>query len=437
MRLLTGLAIKALFLGLLATIGVAQAAVEPLDRIVAVVNDDIIAETELNQRLELVRQQLLAQNLQLPGEDKLRKQVLERMIIDRLQLQLAARNNIEIDDETLNANLRGVAEQNNMSLEEFRQVLEKEGQSYAALREELRDQLRIRRLRQQMVGSRINVSEQEIDNLLANMAASGNSSREYRLAHILIPAPEAASPQELAQARAKAESVLAQLREGADFARTAVAVSAGQQALEGGDLGWRKQGQLPTLFADVVQDMQPGQISDLIQSASGFHIIKLVDVRGEENHVITQTHVRHILIKPSEMLPASEVQARLTQLRERLEAGEDFATLARSHSEDKVSAARGGDLGWMNPGELVPRFEEAMKQLQPGEISRPVQTQFGWHIIQVLERRQHDSTQEQARAKARELLRQRKGDEELEIWLRRLRDEAYVEYRLEDERDEL
>ncbi|RRQ23109.1 peptidylprolyl isomerase [Thiohalobacter thiocyanaticus] len=419
-----------LFLGLLLGLPV-QAAAQALNRIVAVVNDDVILASELEDKVRLVRSQLAQQDTQAPDPAQLERQVLERLIMERLQLQVAERNNIEVDDETLNANLRNIAAQNGVSLTEFRQTLESEGMDYAAFREELRNQIMINRLRQQTVINRIDISDQEVDNLLASQTAWSDQTRDYHLGHILIATPEAAAPEQIQAAEREAGEVLERLRGGADFSETAVAVSESETALEGGDLGWRKAAQLPSLFADVVRDMQPGEISDLIRSPSGFHIIKLIEVRGDERHVITQSRVRHILLQPDEMLSESGVRLRIEQLRDRLETGADFADLARSHSTDKVSASNGGDLGWVNPGDMVPEFEEAMNRLEPGEISEPVQTRFGWHLIQVLERRERDSTDDYQRSRAREMIRQRKTDEEMELWLRRLRDESYIEYRLE------
>lgn len=419
-----------LFLGLLLGLP-AQAAAQALNRIVAVVNDDVILASELEDKVRLVRSQLAQQDTQPPDPAQLERQVLERLIMERLQLQVAERNNIEVDDETLNANLRNIAAQNGVSLTEFRQTLEREGMDYVAFREELRSQIMISRLRQQTVINRIDVSDQEVDNLLASQTAWSDQTRDYHLGHILIATPEAASPEQIRAAEREAGEVLEKLRSGADFSETAVAVSESETALEGGDLGWRKAAQLPSLFADVVRDMQPGEISDLIRSPSGFHIIKLIDVRGDERHVITQSRVRHILLQPDEMLSEAGVRVRIQQLRDRLETGADFAELARSHSTDKVSASNGGDLGWVNPGDMVPEFQEAMNKLEPGEISEPVQTRFGWHLIQVLERRQRDSTDDYQRSRAREMIRERKTDEEMELWLRRLRDESYIEYRLE------
>ncbi|MBI5461780.1 MAG: peptidylprolyl isomerase [Gammaproteobacteria bacterium] len=407
-------------------------AAEELNRIVAVVNDDVVLENELEAKLSIVREQLRAQNTALPDEKILRQQVLERVIVDQLQLQLAASNNIQIDDETLTGNLRNIAEQNNMNLDQFRATLEREGHDFNAFREEIRNQIAIARLHQQMVGNRINVTEQEVDTLLANEKTWGGAEKEYHLGHILIAVPDGASPEQLREAQRKADDTVAALRGGADFAGTAVSVSAGQTALQGGDLGWRKAGQLPTVMAEIINGMHAGEIADPVRAAGGFHIVKLIEMRGEGRQVVTQTHVRHILLTADELLPESEVPSRLEQLRERLVGGEDFAALARSHSKDKVSASKGGDLGWVNPGDLVPQFEDAMKTLKVNEISQPVETRFGWHIIQVLERREHDSTVELKRNQARDLIRKRKTDEELALWLRRLRDEAYVEYRTEE-----
>ncbi len=421
-------------LGLLALAlasGMARATPRLLDRIVAVVNDDVILQSELDDRVREIRQRLEQRKTRLPPLPQLRRQVLDRLVLERLQLQLADHNHIDVSDETLNATLRNLAAQNGMTLEQFRDALERQGQSYPAFRREIRREIRLRRLHQQMVGNRIDVTDQEIDQFLASHD-SDFDRREYHLAHILIPVPEAASPEQIEAAKKKATRILSQLRKGADFAHTAVAESAGRKALEGGDLGWLKGRRLPSLFAQAVRTMKPGDISDLIRSPSGFHIIQLLGVRGGERHLVTQTHVRHILLKPDALQDSQRVRLRLQQLRQRILAGDDFATLAKAHSEDKVSAAKGGDLGWVGPGDLVPAFEQAMARLKPGEISPPVHTRFGWHIIQVLARRQHDSTRDFKRSQAREILRKRKFENELELWLRRLRDEAYVEYRLED-----
>jgi len=326
-----------------------------------------------------------------------------------------------------------MARQNDMSLSEFREVLEQDGYEYVAFREQFRDQITINRVRRQMVDNRIEVSEQEVDNLLATTSSFNNQNREYHLAHILVSTPEAASPEQVQAAKARAQDILARLRSGTDFGQIATAESDGQQALEGGNLGWRKNGQLPSFFTDVVVELKPGEISDPIRSPSGFHIIKLVATRGgEERHLIKQTRARHILLRPDALVPEQQVQTRIARLRERMAQGEDFAVLARAHSQDPGSGSKGGDLGWVTPGQMVPEFEQVMDELAPGEISKPVKSRFGWHLIQVQERRQQDDTEEHRRNSARESIRQRKADEQLEIWLRRLRDESYVEYHLDD-----
>ncbi len=404
---------------------------QPLNRIVAVVNDDVILESELIQRTRLVTENLSEQQTRLPPAQQLERQVLERIIVERLQLQLADQNNIQVDDETLNASLRQVAQQNGMTLTEFREVLEAENGGYAAFRDDFRNQIRINRLRQQMVGNRINITEQEVDNLLASQTAFGDQGLTYRLGHILVATPEAASPEEIQAASRKVQTLLERLQQGADFAQTAVAESDGQNALQGGDLGWRSAAQLPSLFAEPIRNMKAGEVSEPIRSPSGFHIIKLFEIKGDERRIVKQTHARHILITPDQLISNAGALERLLQLKNRIEGGEDFATLARSHSHDKVSASKGGDLGWVNPGDLVPPFEEAMDKLSVNQLSEPVRSQFGWHLIQVLERRSHDSTADFQRAQARDLIRKRKTDEELELWLRRLRDEAYVEYRID------
>ncbi len=405
----------------------------PLNHIVATVNDDVILQSELDKRMRVVVEQLEKQHAQLPPQTVLEKQVLDRLIIENLQLQMAERSGIRIDDDTLNKNLQEMAAQNKMTLDQFRQVLEKEGYDYVAFREEFRNQLTMNRIRQQMVDNRVEVTDQEVDNLLANAAAFNDQNREYHLAHILVSVPEAASPEQVQAAQQRVDDMLKRLRTGADFAQVAIAESDGQQALTGGDLGWRKTGQLPSFFSDVVGQLQKGQISDPIRSPSGFHLIKIVDVRGDERHIIEQTHVRHILLHADALTSDEDVKVRIQQLRDRIEQGEDFATLARANSQDPGSGGKGGDLGWVTPGQMVPEFEKAMDALQIGEVSQPVKSRFGWHLLQVLDRRERDNTDDFRRTRARESIRQRKTDEELEIWLRRLRDEAYVEYHLDNQ----
>ncbi len=421
------------FLFIFLVIPFAALADEPLNRIVATVNDDVIMQSELDSRMAMVVTQLEQQHAQLPREEALKKQVLDRLIIENLQLQMAERSGIRIDDDTLNKSLLAMAKQNNMTLDQFRQVLEKDGFDYVAFREQFRNQLTMTRVRQQMVDNRVEVTEQEVDNLLANAASFNDQNREYHLAHILVSVPEAASPEQIQAAQQRVDDILERLRGGADFSQVAIAESDGQQALTGGDLGWRKTGQLPSFFSDVVGQLQKGQISDPIRSPSGFHLIKIVDIRGDDRHIIEQTKVRHILLRPDALASEDEVKIRIQQLHERIAQGEDFATLARANSQDPGSGSEGGDLGWVTPGQMVPEFEKAMDSLAIGEVSEPVKSRFGWHLIQVQDRREHDNTEDYQRTRARESIRQRKTDEELEIWLRRLRDESYVEYHLDDQ----
>jgi len=401
-----------------------------LERIVAVVNDDVIVQTELDKRMQTVLAQLQQQQTQPPPRDVLEKQVLERLVLSRLQLEQATQRGIRVDDTTVNQALRQIAARNGLSLTEFREILAGDGYDFAGFREDIRNELALKQLRERQIGNRIKVTDREVDNLLATQAIQQSGNDQYWLGHILIAVPEAPSPEEIAEIRAEADSVLAQLEGGTDFQQMAVAVSDGQQALEGGDLGWRRANELPSLFADAVLHMKPGDISDLIRSPSGFHIVTLLDVRRSETHIITQTQARHILIQPNELTSVRDARIRLEQLRERITNGDDFAELARSHSSDNSSAVNGGDLGWINPGDVVPQFQAAMDRLSPGEISEPFESTFGWHIVQVLGRRDRDSTEDVRRAKAKEAIRQRKLDDEVQAWLRRLRDEAYVEYRL-------
>jgi peptidyl-prolyl cis-trans isomerase SurA len=401
-----------------------------LDSIVAIVNDDIIVRSELEERLGQLVAELRQKGTQLPSRAILERQVLERLILVKLQVEAATQAGIQITDDMLAQALANIARENNMTLEQFHQALAAEGISFRTFREDLRDQLIISRLHNQQVTARIVVTDQEVEAFLAKASANGSQRADYHLLHILIATPEGASAQQIATAQAQAQRLVARIREGADFRETALAESDGRQALEGGDLGWRPADQLPSLFADRLTEMERGEITDPIRNASGFHIIKLEDYTGGERHIITQTHARHILINTNEITSDQDANIRLDQLRQRIEGGDDFANLARSHSDDKGSAIKGGDLGWVNPGDLVPRFEEQMNLLQPNEVSMPFRTRFGWHIVQVLERREHDNTEEVIRAKARNTIRDRKANEESELFVRRLRDEAYIEIRL-------
>ncbi len=403
-----------------------------LDRIVAVVENDIIMQSELETKLRTVVGQMQQQGIQLPSSSVLETQVLERMILIIIQLQRAEETGIRVDDETLNRTISNIAAENKVSLSQFRDILEKDGFNYEQFRENIRNEIIISRLRQRQVDNRISISSKEIDNALSNMEFQGKTETEYQLSHILISLPEAPTPDEEEQARLVATKVLEDLKAGQDFAMMASTYSDGQRALEGGDLGWRKKNEIPTLFSTQIASMEKGDISDLIKSSSGFHIVKLADVRSSEKHIITQTNARHILIKLDELTTADDARVRLDQLKTRIEGGDDFEVLAKSHSDDTVSAADGGNLGWSSPGRMVPKFEEVMDQLEIGEISQPFDTQFGWHLLQVLDRREHDDTENVRRTKASEAIRRRKSEEAHQNWLRHLRDEAYVEYRLNE-----
>lgn len=409
----------------------AAPAVQAIDRVIAVVDDDVITQNELDKRMQTIRQQLARSKTPAPPEQVLRRQLLERMILDRIQIALAQRIGIRVDDENLNQIIANIAAQNRMSLDEFRAALQRDGIAFADFREEIRNEVIVTRLRAAQVDNRVTVTPQEVKNWLESRAAKDQNT-EYHLAQILISLPEAASPEQVQAARSRAEDVLTKLRGGADFREVAAAYSGDQQALEGGDLGWRRTAQLPTFLADHVIDMKPGELSDIIRSTSGFHVIKLIEKRGEERHVVRQVHARHILIRTDAVTSDAVAKTRLERLRQRILAGEDFAALARANSDDKGSGSQGGDLGWANPGTYVPEFEAALSQLAVGATSDVFRSQFGWHIVQLLGYRNHDDTEDVRSAQAQEALRRRKIEEEQQNWLRRLRDEAYVEYRLDE-----
>lgn len=402
----------------------------PLDQIVAVVDDEIILESELAEMEVNVRQQLRERGSSLPSADMLRRQVLERLVMQKIQLQHAERIGIRVGEEALNAALRQIADNNQMTLREFRDALEAEGFSFAEFRESIREEMLIGRLRKSEVEDRVIVSEREVDNFLATVARQqGNSETSYLVQHILISLPDAAEPEQVQAAQARLDQVLSLLNDGAEFAEVAAGYSDGQTALDGGSLGWRTEAEIPSLFVEYVTNMQVGQISDPVRAGSGFHLIRLADEKSEETFLVRQTRSSHILIQANELLTDEDASARLEQLRERIVNGEDFAELARANSDDTGSAIDGGSLGWASPGVMVPEFEEVMDALAPGELSHVFQSRFGWHLIKVHERREQNMADEFRRNQARETLRQRKIEEEMESWMRALRDEAYVEYR--------
>jgi len=403
---------------------------QELDRIVAIVDEEAISHSELASEISTIVMQLRQQGTPLPSMDILEKQVLERLIIKHLKKQIATRNNIIIDDETLNNALNNIAEQNNLSLAQLKSVLEKDGMDFNAYRESIRHEILHARLRQRHVDSRINITTNEVDQFLAKQKQTGAEEEEFRLGHILVSLPEGASPSEIEEARNEGQTLLDKLASGEDFAQLAISESDGQLALTGGDLGWRKLGEIPTLFASAVSKMKKQDVSQLIRSPSGFHIIKLVDVKSGERHVVKQINARHILIKTNELIDEELARKKLLELKSRIEQGDDFGELAKSHSDDTGSAAKGGDLGWAGPGQMVPPFEKAMNETKTGIITEPFQTRFGWHILEVLGHRNHDDTDQFKRNNARQQLFERKSTEEEELWLRRMRDEAYVDIRL-------
>ncbi len=410
-----------------------QAAAEPVevDRIVAVVGDEVITQVELRARLQSALQQLRRQGTPLPPQAELEKQMLERLIIDRAQMQHAKQSGIRIDDLQLDQGIGRIAAGNKMTQQQFRQALEKDGLEYARFREEIRGEMVIARLREREVDSRLTISDGEIDNFLAGQDAT--TGEEYQLAHILLRAPEGASPEQLQKLRLRAEQALKRARAGENFAQLAAAFSDAPDALSGGDLGWRSPDRLPVLYADALTRLQPGEVGEVLRSSAGFHILKLVAKRGGKvNVAVRQTKARHILIRSSEVVSESEAKRKLEIVRERIQHGADFAEQARLYSHDG-SAANGGELGWLNPGDTVPEFERAMDALKPGELSAVVQSPFGMHLIQVLERRERDMSEERQRAIARQAIRERKLDEAYQDWLRQLRDRTYVENRLEEQ----
>ena len=410
----------------------ATPAVVPLDRVIVVVNDEALTQWDLNEERRVFLEQLKASNITPPPSDVLDKQVLQRLIIERALLQYAKQSGIRVDDTTVERTILRVAQENKLSPEEFRKVLEKEHIPYANYRDDLRRQIIIQRVREREVDSKVMVTDAEVDNYLATVASQAGGDSEYHLSHIYITVPEQATPAVVDASRKRAEAALAEIKAGKSFGEVAATFSAAPDASSGGDLGWRTSARLPTVFADVVRTLKPGEVSGILRSPAGFHIVKLLDIRSHNQPtIVEQTHARHILIKVDESTSEAEAKARIERLRERLIAGAKFEDVARANSED-ASAAKGGDLGWLSPGDTVPDFEHAMDKLKVGEISEPVRSPFGWHLIEVLGRRKEDITKEREREQARQAIRQRKSDEQWEEFIRQLRDRTYVEYKTDD-----
>lgn len=404
----------------------------PVDRIVAVVNDEVITQNDLNDRVALVARQFQRQGGQLPPADVLSRQILERMINDLVQIQLAKETGIRVDDATLDRTIARIAQENKLSVGDFRAAIERDGIKYPRFREDIRHEIIVARLREREVENAVVVTDAEIETELAREARDKTADTEFRLAHILVLVPQQASPEQIEARRVRALQALSELRRGTDFAKVAATYSDAPDAMQGGSLGWRPAGRLPTLFLDALERMQAGDVSDILRSPNGFHMVKLLEKRGRAAPAgVQQTNVRHILLRAREGLSESEARERLRRLRERIVTGTDFAEIAKLHSED-ASAQKGGDLGWVAPGDTVPEFERAMNDLKEGEVSEPIQTPFGWHLVQVVQRRSDELSDERKKAAARQAIRARKADEAYQDWLRQIRDRAFVENRYDE-----
>ena len=420
-----------LLLSLVIAPPLAQAAsLEELDSIVAVVNKDVIVRSELEREIVLALPEMREKGAEMPPRAELERKVLERMIEKRLQMQEAQRVGIKVEDGALTQAMEGIAQRNNLTLEELQTALGASGIRFEDFREDTRSQMIMSQLQAREVIKNITVTEPEIKRFLARESDSLIERTDVRLSHILVAVPETASGEEQEQARKKAQAIVAKLRAGGDFGQVARAESQGQQTQEGGDLGWFAMADVPSLAQEVSRSLAKGEVSNPLRSPSGFHIIQVTDIKGSGPAVISQTKARHILIRTNEVVSDDDARIRLEQLRMRLVGGDDFANLARANSDDTGSALKGGDLGWLSPGDTVPQFEAAMNELAPNQISQPFKSSFGWHIVQVNERRSQDTTEELMQLKAKQKLRERKADEAVKQWLRKLRDEAYIEDRL-------
>ena len=404
----------------------------PLDRVIAVVNDEALTQYELDEQKRIVLTQMRASNVRPPAPDIFESQILERLIIDRALLQFAKENGVRVDDQTVERTILRIAQENKITPEELRRALDREKVSYSKYREDIRREVTIQRLREREVDSRVQVSEAEVDNYLATIKAQAGGETEYQLAHIMVGVPEQASPDQIEARRRRAEEAMTQLKGGKDFKEVAAAYSDAQDATAGGDLGWRTPARLPTVFLDTLKVMKKGDTSPVLRSPGGFHIVKLNDMRSSNAPtVVEQTHVRHILVRVNEVTSESEAKAKAERIRDRIDTGAKFADQARLNSEDATSS-KGGDLGWVNPGDTVPEFEQAMVKLKVNELSAPVRSPFGYHIIMVEERRTQDVTLERKRDIARKAIRDRKADEQFSEFMRQVRDKAYVEYKTEE-----
>ncbi|MBL4766116.1 MAG: peptidylprolyl isomerase [Rhodobacteraceae bacterium] len=400
------------------------------DGIVAIVNDDVILQSELDRQIDQITAEMVSRGTRPPPRETLIPQLLNRQIQQMIQLQIADRTGIEISDEALNITLQNIAQNNQLTLPKLRQEIKKDGLNFDTFREDIRTEMIITHLRQRDVVNRIDVSDREIDTFLERQETLGGGGRNYHLRHIMLGVADGATKDELAEAERRGAQVLSELDAGADFAQLAINRSDGQNALQGGDLGWRQLGTLPDLFAETASKLQAGEHSGLLRSSTGLHVLYLEAIQQGERHMVTERHARHILLRNDELVPPDQTRQKLVTLRQRIEVGEDFGELAQSHSDDPGSAIRGGDLGWVTSGQMVEQFDATLVSLAVGEISNPVRSDFGWHLIQLLEIRETDDTLDQERRRAASQIRAKKSDQEIEDWLRRMRDEAFVEIRI-------
>jgi peptidyl-prolyl cis-trans isomerase SurA len=403
-----------------------------LERVVAVVNDGVVLQSELEGQMREIIARLRSQNVPLPDEDVIRSQVLERLVLEEIQAQHADHAGIKVSDEQVNAAMEDIAKRQNITLEQFPARLAADGIDYADYRIELKREIGRQILRSRDVVQRITITPRELDQYLERQKKTASAANEYNVSHILIAVAQDATPAQLAQARKRADEVEQRARSGEDFGKLAITYSASETALEGGSLGWRKGSELPTFLVDVIGRLQPGDTSDIMQTASGFHIVKLNEVRAAGGpQMVQQVHVRHILLKPNEIEDDATIRQKLTHMREQILAGkEDFQVLAKTNSQDSASAVAGGDLGWAQSDSFVPEFAAVAENLKDQEISQPFHTQYGWHILQLLGHRDFDNSADAARERAFEALRDSRVEEATELWLQQIRDESFIELRL-------
>jgi peptidyl-prolyl cis-trans isomerase SurA len=413
-------------LGLILAVS-AEAKVAVLDRVAAIVNDDIVLQSELNQRTAAIYVNIQESGTQPPAKEVLKKQVLERLISERIQLNIGYNAGVRISENEIDQTMARLAAGSNLSMQDYLASVNAKGTSIKDLRQEIANEMIMMQVQQGSVMRGIHISEQELNNFLNSEEGKLMNSPDIMLGQILISVPSSATVSDIAAAQKKLDEIIVQISQGADFKQLAIANSDDQSALEGGDLGWRKQAQLPSLFTDALEGLKPGEISNPVRSGAGFHLLKLYDRKGGEEKLIEQHFSRHILLTPNEIRNEDDTVALLNEIREKLQAGEEFISQAKEYSEDPGSALKGGELGWSTPGSFVPIFEQTMNSIALNEISEPFKSQFGWHILQVTDRRMQDFSDEILRNRADNLLRQRKYSEELQVWLQKIRDEAYIE----------